>query len=61
VAGYGVVVALIDDGEGVGICLADVVDLLDVFRFEVGEAELGFALEGEMGVGEHTCLNFPAL
>lgn len=37
----GVVVALVDGGEGVGAARADVVDLLYGARGEVGEAELG--------------------
>jgi hypothetical protein len=49
VAGYGVVVALVDGGEGVGVLLADVVDFLDVGGCEVGEAELWSLLDGGKG------------
>jgi hypothetical protein len=58
-AGYGVVVALVDGGESVGFVLANVVYLLDVFWFEVGEAELESVLDGGGGVGE-TCKLEPA-
>lgn len=59
-AGYGVVVALVDGGEPVGFVLANVVYLLDVFWFEVGQAELGSVLDGGgEGVGE-TCMLEPA-
>jgi hypothetical protein len=52
-AGYGVVVALVDGGDRVRLVCANVVYLLDVFWFEVGEAELGSVLDGGYaGVGE---------
>jgi hypothetical protein len=44
VACYGVVVALVDGGERVGLGFADVVDFLYVRGCVVGEAELGKCL-----------------